>query len=123
MTWDRYYDLDGVYSWIDELAALFPQVATVVIGGRTHEGRQIKGLKISHGPGRKAIFVEGGLHAREWISIATVNFIANEILTNDDAETRAVAQDFDWYIFPITNPDGYDYSHKVVSDYFIFFYL
>ncbi|CAB3248808.1 unnamed protein product [Arctia plantaginis] len=112
MTWDRYYDLDSVYSWIDDLAALFPQVATIVIGGRTHEGREIKGLRISHGSGRKAIFVEGGLHAREWISIATVNFIANELLTSDDAETRAAARDFDWYIFPITNPDGYDYSHR-----------
>ncbi|KAL4702752.1 hypothetical protein ACJJTC_002292 [Scirpophaga incertulas] len=50
------------------------------------------------------------MNAREWISPAVVNYITNELLTSEDEETRAAAQQFDWHIFPVTNPDGYVWS-------------
>ncbi|XP_026743124.1 zinc carboxypeptidase-like [Trichoplusia ni] len=112
MGWDSYYDLDAIYAWMDDLAKEYPSIVTIIIGGTTFEGRQIKGVKISHGTGRRIIFLEGGIHAREWISPATVTYITNELLTSDNEETVAAARDFDWYIFPVTNPDGYVYSHS-----------
>nr|XP_049704885.1 zinc carboxypeptidase A 1 [Helicoverpa armigera] len=113
MTWNSYYDLDGINHWIDDLAISYPSIVTILKGGTTYEGREIKGLKISHGEGRRIIFLEGGIHSREWISPATVNFITNELLTSNDEETIAAARDFDWYIFPVTNPDGYIWTHTV----------
>lgn len=117
MGWDSYYDLDAIYAWMDDLAKEYPSIVTIIIGGTTIEGRQIKGVKISHGTGRRIIFLEGGIHSREWISPATVTYITNELLTSDDEETVAAARDFDWYIFPVTNPDGYVYSHSTVSHF------
>ena len=58
------------------------------------------------------IFIEGGIHAREWISPATVTFFINELLTSNNSRIQRIAQNYDWYIFPIFNPDGYDYSWK-----------
>lgn len=113
MYWDGYYTLEAINAWINALGKAYPDIVTVLSAGRTYENREIIGLKISHGPGRKAIFLEGGIHSREWISPATVNFIANELLISDYAETKQAAHDFDWYIFPVTNPDGYFYTQTV----------
>lgn len=111
MEWDAYYTLEDIYTWLDDLAAAYPSVVSIISGGYSYEGRDIKGIKISHGSGRKAIFIEGGIHAREWISPAVVNYITNELLTSNDGETRDAVTGFDWYIFPVTNPDGYIWSH------------
>lgn len=115
MGWDAYYNLNDINNWLDDLVATYPRIVTSIIGGSTYEGRQIKGIKISHGSGRKAVFLEGGIHAREWISPATVNFIAHELLTSNETDTVAAARDFDWYIFPVTNPDGYVWTFENVS--------
>ncbi|XP_072929537.1 uncharacterized protein [Epargyreus clarus] len=112
MRWDVYYNLDDIYAWLDDMAAAYSNVASIVIGGHSYEGHQIKGLKISHGPGRKVIFIESGIHAREWITPTSVCYMISELLTNNDKETQAAANDYDWYIFPVTNPDGYIWSHE-----------
>ena len=40
--------------------------------GRTHENRTIYGLKIGHGvEGMPSAVIDGGMHAREWITVAT----------------------------------------------------
>ncbi|VVC88556.1 unnamed protein product, partial [Leptidea sinapis] len=112
MRWDTYYKNEDINNWLDSLAIAYPNIVTVVVGGRTFEGREIKGVKISHGSGRRAIFIESGIHAREWIAPATTNYIINELLTSNNADTMAAARDYDWYIFPVTNPDGYIWSHE-----------
>ncbi|XP_073950184.1 zinc carboxypeptidase-like [Choristoneura fumiferana] len=111
MTWDAYYTFEDIYSWLDDVAAGNSDVVSLIYGGMSYEGREIKGVKISHGSGRRSIFIEGGIHAREWISYATVNYIINELVYSEDPETQAAARDFDWYIFPCTNPDGYVWTH------------
>ena len=51
------------------------------------------------------------MHAREWISPASVTYIINELVENRDAHGEAV-KNVDWYILPVVNPDGYEYSHR-----------
>lgn len=114
MTWDAYYKLNDIYAWIDDLARTYPEIVNIIVGGISYEGREIKGLRISHGSGKKVIFLEGGIHSREWISPATVCYITTQLLMSEDEETRAAARDYDWYIFPVTNPDGYVWSHEEV---------
>lgn len=52
------------------------------------------------------------MHAREWISGATSTYILNELLTSTDPAVIDIAENFDWYIFPVTNPDGYAFTHS-----------
>ncbi|KAJ8714201.1 hypothetical protein PYW08_007821 [Mythimna loreyi] len=117
MKWDEYYDLEDIYAWLDDLAAKFSQVS-IIEGGTSYEGRVIKGIKISHGPDRRAVFIESGIHSREWIAPATTNYIINELLYSDNEEFKAATRDFDWYIFPVTNPDGYVWTHLPEGDRF-----
>ena len=86
-------------------------------------------MYISGSP-KPAIFIEGGIHAREWISPATVTFIIRELVTNPKYikikisvticvkikyfSYRDLITKFDWIIMPLVNPDGYAYSHKEV---------
>ncbi|XP_011872365.1 PREDICTED: zinc carboxypeptidase-like isoform X2 [Vollenhovia emeryi] len=81
-------------------------------GGETYEGRQIKGVKVSFKANNPGIFLEGGIHAREWISTTTVMYILHQLLTTDNLDIRDLAESHDWYIFPLFNPDGYVYTHN-----------
>lgn len=61
------------------------------------------------------MYVEGGIHAREWISPATTTYLINELLNSQDAAIRAIAQSYDWYIVPVANPDGYEFTYTQVK--------
>ena len=42
--------------------------------GRSHENRSILGVRIGHsflGPESPSLVLDGGMHAREWITVAT----------------------------------------------------
>jgi len=96
---------------LDSLEEKYPNNVKVVVGGTTYEGREIKGVKVSFAEDNPGIFIEGGIHAREWISPATVTYILNELLTSSNKDVRALAERHDWYIFPNFNPDGFVYTH------------
>ena len=46
-----------------------------------------------------------GIHAREWISPATVTYVMNELITNP--QHGRLLNMFDFFILPVTNPDGW----------------
>lgn len=97
-----------------DLTKKYPLNVQSVIGGRSYEGRNINGVKLSFKSENKAVFIEGGIHAREWISPAVVTYILNEFLTSRNADVRNVAESYDWYFFPSINPDGFEYTHTTV---------
>ncbi|XP_058816378.1 zinc carboxypeptidase A 1-like [Topomyia yanbarensis] len=109
--WTDYRDLTEIHDWLEKLALEYDQVE-IINGGRSYENRTIKGVKVSYKSGNPGIFIEGGIHAREWISPATVTYILNQLLTSEEKSVRHIAENYDWYIFPSVNPDGYAYSHK-----------
>ncbi|XP_043287320.1 zinc carboxypeptidase-like [Venturia canescens] len=110
--WTSYHTLEEIYAYLEKIAATYPDKVELVVGGKTYEGRWIKGVKISFKKNNPGVFIEGGIHAREWITPATVTYIINEFLTSNDTEIRQLAESNDWYIFPSFNPDGYVYTHR-----------
>ncbi|KAF5300683.1 hypothetical protein FQA39_LY11045 [Lamprigera yunnana] len=109
--WKEYHRLDNINAWLDSLEAQHPDKVKVIIGGKSYENREIRGVYVNFNSNNKAIFLEGGIHAREWIAPATVTFILNELLTNTDPEVRKIVESRNWYLFPSVNPDGYEYAH------------
>lgn len=96
---------------------------TVTIGSG-NEGRALKGVIIDFKSGQRETpligMIEGGIHAREWISPATVTWIIKEFLTSDNPDVRFMAEAFVWHVFPVVNPDGYEYTFTHVSQIVIF---
>jgi len=58
---------------------------------------------------KPAIFIEAGIHAREWISPATATYIMRQ-LVEKSRKNLDLLDFYDFYILPVANPDGYEYS-------------
>jgi len=99
---------------MDSLAETYPTLVTIFHVGNSTEGRPLKVMKISTGGAKSdkpAIWLDGGIHAREWISPATVTYMANELVKQaSQNEHTKIVNYFDFYIDPVMNPDGYEFT-------------
>ncbi|CAH0588959.1 unnamed protein product [Chrysodeixis includens] len=112
MTWKQYHRLEDIHGFMDYLAKTYPSIISVNTIGKSYEGRELKILRISDGKaGNKAVFIDGGIHAREWISPAVVTYFINQFAENFDVESDDI-KNIDWYFLPVVNPDGYEYTHR-----------
>ncbi|XP_012226670.1 zinc carboxypeptidase-like [Linepithema humile] len=110
---NKYPTLNEIYDYINNLTLNYNDKVKIVTIGETYEGNKILGVEVSFNNTSKnpGIFLEGGIHGNEWISPATVIYILNQLLTSTDPNVRAMAENHDWYIVPLVNPDGYNYTH------------
>ncbi|XP_053401683.1 carboxypeptidase B-like [Mercenaria mercenaria] len=92
-------------------------VATVESLGTSVEGRNVQMIKISspYGAPKRGIFIDGGIHAREWIAPATVVYVIEHLAYNpkNDSNIYSLLSHFDVYLVPVVNPDGYEYTKDV----------
>lgn len=123
MSWVDYHRLDVIYTWLDKLQAENPGVITVMDFGKTYEGRTMKMVKLSKKEGNRAIMIEANIHAREWIGSATATWVLNQLLTSTVPEVVDMANNIDWYIIPVTNPDGKFKLILVLSNIFNFIFV
>ncbi|XP_039491207.1 zinc carboxypeptidase [Drosophila santomea] len=108
--WKRYHPLASINAWLRHLAETHPAVHLVDLGSSA-QGRSILGVKIAFdNENRTTVFVESGIHAREWIAPATATYIIDQLVNSKDAAVQALARSQNWYIFPTVNPDGYLYT-------------
>ncbi|CAI4225218.1 unnamed protein product [Auanema sp. JU1783] len=113
----QYHSFADVINYMNALAITYPERVSVQPIGTTHEGRQIPLIKITNKriPGeKKVIWVDGGIHAREWVSPATVLYFIHQLVTqyDNDAQIRQFVDQLEWNIVPLLNPDGYEYSRS-----------
>jgi murein tripeptide amidase MpaA len=102
---------DEIDTWCRNLASTYATTTYTKIG-TSYQGRDLMVLKITNGPlGRKpVIFYEGGIHAREWISPATVLYIAGKLTRPNEQYQQELLEKFEWHIVPVVNRDGYNYT-------------
>ena len=55
------------------------------------------------------MWIDGGIHAREWVSPATATWMPNELVENNNTHPELTGK-LDWYFLPSHNPDGYRIS-------------
>lgn len=77
--WNNYFHLETIRAWAENLADNYNFI-TLFNFGQSFEERPLWGIKLSKKPGNVGIIVEGGIHAREWISPATATFILNQLI-------------------------------------------
>ncbi|KAL2094043.1 hypothetical protein ACEWY4_011355 [Coilia grayii] len=109
-----YHKLETIYSWMDTLVAAYPTLVSKEQIGSSYENRPMYALKFSTGGvKRPAIWIDAGIHSREWVSQASAVWIANKIASdygNDGAVTNLLNA-MDVYLMIVTNPDGYVHTH------------
>ena len=59
------------------------------------------------------MYIDAGIHAREWIGPATATFMLKELL-KAPLEDRSLLNEIDWYFVPVLNPDGNNSISEVV---------
>lgn len=101
-------------NYVNQIAKDYPEIASANILGKSYEGRDIPLVKVTSGGSNKpGIFIDCGIHAREWMAPATCLYIIQELVEN--AENAKLYENVDWYIVPVLNPDGYEFTHTNVS--------
>lgn len=111
-----YHPLEAIYHEMDSIATDFPELVSRVKIGETFEKRPMYVLKFSTGGGKKrpAIWLNAGIHAREWISQATAIWTARKIVTDykKDPAITSILKKVDIFLLPVANPDGYVYTQS-----------
>ncbi|XP_032617632.1 carboxypeptidase A4 isoform X2 [Hylobates moloch] len=103
-----------IYHEMDNIAADFPDLARRVKIGHSFENRPMYVLKFSTGKGarRPAVWLNAGIHSREWISQATAIWTARKIVSDyqRDPAITSILEKMDIFLLPVANPDGYVYT-------------
>ena len=113
LDFQRYYRHDEINKYLDSLAKENIEGVKIDVKnvGESYEGRQIKIVTISNGDGKtkNSIFMDGGIHAREWITPATTLYWISQLVDPQSNYSKLLNQ-FDYVIQPVVNPDGYEYT-------------
>jgi murein tripeptide amidase MpaA len=108
INWTAYHPYADILEYLDEVVAENPAIASVSTYGKSYEGRDLRVLKLNKGNTKKpVIFLDANIHAREWITNAICTYTINELVKGTLADQL---NDFNFYIIPVMNPDGYEYS-------------
>jgi len=112
MNWNKYHRYSTIDNFVKCLASEFPDKATMFEIGKSYEGRNLNLLRISNNnrAAKDSIWIDGGIHAREWASPSSVTYMMQELLENSH-KYKHILDRFNLYILPLANPDGYEYSH------------
>nr|XP_045612408.1 carboxypeptidase B-like [Procambarus clarkii] len=111
MDWDVYHDLKDIDEFLRWLKRVGGDMVQVVSVATTEEGRQVLVVMLTDPSSplpKKKVWLEAGIHAREWISPAVATYILNLFAT--DKSWRDLLQVTEWYVVPVANPDGYQYT-------------
>ena len=111
-----FQNYDSVSAYVDTLVSLRPDIATRVSVGASEGSHAIFGIRIG-APGspagsKPAVVVLACQHAREWITVMSAIYIADELVRDYDTDpnVRRMLGSFEFYIVPIANPEGYVYT-------------
>jgi murein tripeptide amidase MpaA len=113
---DSYHAYEDHITWWRDLQSSFPGNSNWTSTGTSYEGRDMFGVHFwgADGPGKKpAVVYHGTVHAREWITAPVIEYIAKQLVDGykaGDNETKSFLDKYDFYMFPIVNPDGFVFS-------------
>ena len=116
LSWfNAYHSYADHLTYLSSLVAQYPNNARIFTAGTSYQGRAITGIHIygASGPGVKpASIFHGTVHAREWITTMTTEYIAYQLLSTyaNTTATKSYVDNNDFYILPVVNPDGFVFT-------------
>lgn len=114
--YEHYHSLDEIYSWIEVITERHPDMIEKIHIGSSYEKRPLYVLKVStkEQKAKTAVWIDCGIHAREWISPAFCLWFIGHATHFYGAEKlyTSLLRHMDFYVMPVVNVDGYDYTWK-----------
>ncbi|KAM9454994.1 carboxypeptidase B2 [Clarias gariepinus] len=111
---ERYHSLDDIYYYLNKTTQDHPDMTQLLLIGSSFEKNPLYVLKLSgrRGPVDKAMWMDCGIHAREWISPAFCLWFIRYALMyyKHNSDITKMLDKMDIYILPVLNPDGYKYT-------------
>ncbi|KAB0372871.1 hypothetical protein FD755_015624 [Muntiacus reevesi] len=114
--YEQYHSLNEIYSWMEVMTERYPDMVEKIHIGSSYEKYPLYVLKVSKKEQRakNAMWIDCGIHAREWISPAFCLWFVGSVTYNYGKEKMYtnLLKHMDFYIMPVVNVDGYDYTWK-----------
>ncbi|XP_054720773.1 carboxypeptidase B-like [Uloborus diversus] len=129
---EKYHLYEDILDFIAYLSKTYVNHVTTIDIGKTAGGNPIRGIKISNtyldeiaaddrlhpkigGKSKRrkpAVWIDAGTHARERITVAMAVYYIKLLSTNypTNSSVATLLDTYDFYIFPVVNPDGYNYT-------------
>ncbi|XP_001511176.2 carboxypeptidase A5-like isoform X1 [Ornithorhynchus anatinus] len=114
-SFSSYHTIEEIYDWIDNFASENSNLVSKIQIGQSYEQRPLLVLKFSTGgSNRSAVWIDTGIHSREWITHATGLWTANQIVSEygKDPVLTSILDTLDIFLEIVTNPDGFAYTHS-----------
>eukprot|EP01123_Difflugia_compressa_P006261 TRINITY_DN18433_c0_g1_i1.p1 TRINITY_DN18433_c0_g1~~TRINITY_DN18433_c0_g1_i1.p1 ORF type:complete len:424 (+),score=80.92 TRINITY_DN18433_c0_g1_i1:52-1323(+) len=110
-----YHTYDEVIAWVKTLPTSYPNLVTLVNLGKSYEGRELLAVKVTSTKNtnpKPAIWFDGCIHAREWITTATVIYMLGHMLDDygGDPTITTLIDNSEIFVLPVFNTDGYVYT-------------
>ncbi|XP_035422479.1 carboxypeptidase A2-like [Cygnus atratus] len=109
-----YHSLSSIYEELDNLASEYSNIVSKLQIGQSYEKRPLYVLKFSTGgSNRPAIWIDAGIHSREWVTQASAMWIARKLASDygNNPSITSLLNKMDIFLLPVANPDGYEFTH------------
>jgi hypothetical protein len=113
----NYRSYAELVTWYQNFATANPSIIRWIPSiGSSFEGRAMPAIVVSNAAANApSIYMQCLIHAREWISGATCNWVINQLVTdfnNGDATARNILNSVRIHLVLFTNPDGYEFTRS-----------
>ncbi|XP_036400579.1 carboxypeptidase B2 [Megalops cyprinoides] len=112
--YEKYHSLEDIYDWINITIQDHPEMVQLILIGSSYEKQPLFVLKLSgkESHPKRAMWIDCGIHAREWISPAFCLWFVHYAISfyNLNHDITEMLNNMDIYVLPVMNPDGYKYT-------------
>uniref|UniRef100_A0A8B9MJN5 Carboxypeptidase B2 n=1 Tax=Accipiter nisus TaxID=211598 RepID=A0A8B9MJN5_9AVES len=105
--YENYHSMKEIYHWMEEVVRVHSDLLQKIYIGSSYEKRPLYVLKVQlQEIPKSAIWIDCGIHAREWISPAFCLWFIGHV----NQTMTTLLEHFDFYVMPVMNVDGYEYT-------------
>uniref|UniRef100_A0A673HQY8 Carboxypeptidase A1 n=1 Tax=Sinocyclocheilus rhinocerous TaxID=307959 RepID=A0A673HQY8_9TELE len=101
-----YHNLNSINSFMDMLVAENSNLVSKIVIGQSYENRPLNVLKFSTGANRPGMWIDTGIHSREWVTQASGIWFAKKIVTDygRDPVLTDILNNYDIFLEIVTRP-------------------
>ncbi|XP_043923097.1 carboxypeptidase A6 isoform X2 [Protopterus annectens] len=112
--YEVYHSLEEIQNWMYDMNKTYSDLVHMFSIGKSYEKRPLFILRLGKTSQtyKRAVWIDCGIHAREWIGPAFCQWFVKEVVQtyNNDPVMQMFLNRLYFYIMPVLNVDGYHFS-------------